>query len=341
MRALVKTKMDDDNLYLKDVVERKLKPDEVKIRVLAAGICGTDLYIRKGGGMNIHTPVTLGHEFCGEIVETGDRVLRWKSGDKVTAEPPAETCGICEFCIRRMPALCNGRLSIGSAVDGAFAEYLVIPETRLHSVPEGIDCIDAAMLEPLACCSHAALEIADIHIGEDVLITGPGPMGLLIGQIVKASGGRVFLAGMETDIERLKLAEYLGIDKTVVLKRGQDKVFSDTAEGWDFNCCFECSGAEAGIKMCIDSVRKRGTVIQVGVLSLIREIDLCSLMKKEITLKGSFGSTHFSWEKAIRLLERKLIQVRPLVTEVLPLDQWEKGFGMMESKSACKVILIP
>ena len=343
MKALVKQSMDNDNLYLKEVPERMPGPNEVKIKVVAAGLCGTDLHIRKGGGMNITTPVTLGHEFCGEIAAVGSAVTAWKIGDRVTAEPPASTCGECEFCKRLMPALCSDRQSIGSGVDGAFAEYLVIPQTRLHAVPEEIDCIDAAVLEPLACCTHAALEVADIHVGDKVLIVGPGPMGLLIGRIAVASGAKAVLIGTESDTERLELAKELGIHETVIVGRGAERdaeVLQSFSE-WDFNTCFECSGTAPGLKTCIELVKKLGTIIQVGLMKPLRDIDLVQIVKKEITYRGSFGSTYFSWEKAISLLGLGTVSTRLLVTEILPLEDWEKGFDLMERKLACKVILKP
>jgi L-iditol 2-dehydrogenase len=343
MIALVKTSMEDDNLYLKEVSEQKPGSNEVKIKILAAGICGTDLHIRKGGGMNVTTPVTLGHEFCGKIVAVGSAVKRWKIGDRVTAEPPAKTCGECEFCKRLMPALCSARKSIGSGVNGAFAKYLVIPELRLHHVPVEIENTDAAVLEPLACCTHAVLEVSDINVGDEVLIIGPGPMGLLLGQLVKASGARAVLAGTASDGDRLKLAKELGMDETVVVGQSAE---SD-AEGLgsisdrNFNTCFECSGTAPGLKTCIDLVKKMGTIVQVGLMNPLRNIDLIHIVKKELTYRGSFGSTYFSWEKAISLLQRGTVKIRPLVTEILPLEEWEKGFDLMEKKIACKVILIP
>lgn len=343
MIALVKTSMEDDNLYLKEVSDQEPGPNKVKIKILAAGICGTDLHIRKGGGMNITTPVTLGHEFCGEIVEIGSAVKQWKTGDRVSAEPPARTCGVCEYCRRLTPALCSERQSIGSGVDGAFAHYLLIPETRLHHVPEEISNLDAAILEPLACCTHAALEVADIHVGDDVLIIGPGPMGLLIGQIAKASGARVVLAGTASDGDRLKLAKELGMDETIVVGKSaeSDAEGLGSISGRNFNTCFECSGTAPGLKTCIDLVKKMGNIVQVGLMNPLRNIDLIHIVKKELTYRGSFGSTYFSWEKAISLLQRGTVKIRPLVTEILPLEEWEKGFDLMEKKIACKVILIP
>jgi L-iditol 2-dehydrogenase len=341
MLALVKECMDDANLYLKDVPIRKLTASEVKIRVLAAGICGTDMHIREGGGMNIQTPVILGHEFCGEIVETGSGVQIWNKGDKVSAEPPAHTCGVCEYCKRQMPALCTERLSMGSSVDGAFAQYIILPETRLHRVPVEIDCIDAAVLEPLACCTHAVLEIAEIHINEEILIIGPGPIGLLIGQIAKASGCKVVIVGTDSDIDRLNLARGLGMDECIVLSRGKKRELPAELLRHDFNTCFECSGTGPGLKMCINLVKKKGYIIQVGLLNFVKEIDLTGIVKKEIDYRGSFGSTYFSWENAISLLKNQKVQIRPLVTKVLPLNQWEEGFKLMDKKRACKIILIP
>ena len=349
MKALVKTASGPGNVELKDVPVPEVGPNDVKIRVRACGICGTDLHILHGAGWEIFPPITLGHEFSGDIVEAGDDVERWTVGDRVTAEPPAVTCGVCEHCITGYPALCSERRSIGSGVDGAFAEYLVVPQTRIHSLPGSVDYRVAALSEPAACCAHAVLETGRVTAGDTVLVTGPGPVGLIVSQLAKIQGGTVVLAGTADDRDRLALAERLGVDRTVVVGGGGENGETDGLEqalgeltgGRGADRAFECAGVYPAFAACARGVRKHGSIVHMGIFPGPGTADLSPIVKKELTIRGSFGSIHSSWERVLDLVGRGLVDLESLITETLPLERWERGFELMETRQACKVVLLP
>jgi L-iditol 2-dehydrogenase len=342
MKALVKKETGPGHVELDEVTVPAVGPEDVKVRIKACGICGTDLHMMHGAGWTFIPPVTLGHEFSGEIVEVGSRVERWSVGDRVTAEPPASTCGVCDYCLSGYPALCDERRSIGSGVNGAFAEYLVIPQRRLHRLYDEVDDISASLSEPAACCVHAVLEVGNVSAGDVVLVTGPGPIGLLVSQIAGINGAEVVLVGTEVDRDRLDLATRLGIDRTVTVGAEEvERAVRERNRDRGADVAFECSGAYPAYETCVRSLRKHGTLVQMGLFPQAGTVDLAHIIKKELTTKGSFGSTHSSFETTLRLMAKGLLQIEPLVTATLPLTDWKRGFEMMENRQACKVVLIP
>src|SRR6201993_5580822 len=179
-------------------------PEEVVVEVDSAGIFGTDLHIYLDE-FETSPPVTIGHETAGTVVEIGPEVTGWTVGDRVTTETYFYTCGECAPCRQGRPNLCPRRRSIGSKQDGAFARYLLTPAANLHHVPDELDLESAALTEPLACTVHGVLETAGVRAGDNVAITGPGPIGLLALQLAKAAGATVAMIGTNQDAERLKL----------------------------------------------------------------------------------------------------------------------------------------
>ena len=202
------------NIELQDVPEPHAGDGQVVIEVDSAGICGTDLHIYLDE-FETKPPVTIGHELAGVIVELGKDVEGWTVGDRVTTETYFSTCGHCLDCRRGRRNLCLHRRSIGSKENGAFAQYLLTPASNLHRVPEGLDLESAALTEPLACTVHGVLETAGVCAGDNVVLTGPGPIGLLAMQLAKVAGATVVMLGTNLDVERLRLAKKLGADGVV------------------------------------------------------------------------------------------------------------------------------
>jgi len=199
------------NIELKEVPEPPVGPGEVKIQVEAAGICGSDLHILHGDiQIPMRPPFVIGHEFAGVVVEVGEGVRRWETGARVTAENSRSVCGHCRYCATGSYNLCPERLAVGYAFDGAFARYCVVPEERVHRLPENVDFVSGALSDPSACAYHAVQDLTGIDAGDVVLITGPGPMGLFCLQYVKANGGTVILTGLPRDRPRLELGKRLG-----------------------------------------------------------------------------------------------------------------------------------
>ncbi|MCL5074601.1 MAG: zinc-binding dehydrogenase [Chloroflexi bacterium] len=341
MKALVKTQHGQGFVTLMDIDEPIAGPGEVKVRVEAAGICGSDLHIYHDLFPS-WPPVVMGHEFSGVIVDLGAGVSRWQIGDRVTCEAAVQTCGTCAYCRMGAPALCPERRSLGSGVNGAFARYCLVPQEKVHRLPDNIDFLNGAMAEPLSCCVHAVLEHGHVSAADVVLVTGPGPIGLLVSQVARAQGARVILCGTSADIERLRLGAALGLDATIDGQK-QDPLATVLAysAGQGADAVFECAGAAAAAQLGLAAVKKRGRYVQVGLFAKNIELDFNQITTKELTVVGSFGATYVSWQRALELLAQGKVAVHPLITTELPLSQWEIGFTQMQQRQGCKIILRP
>ena len=196
MQALVKYQRGDGFMEIRDVPEPSAGKGEIKIEVRATGICGSDLHIYHDDALvPIQPPVITGHEFSGVISEIGEGVTGWNVGDRVVPETAYRVCGKCEPCMTGFYNLCNQRQTIGFWANGAFTNYTVVPAHRVHSLPENIDFVAGALMEPLACVVHAALELTQIMAGDIVLVSGPGAIGLNAVQLAKAQELSSWLPG--------------------------------------------------------------------------------------------------------------------------------------------------
>lgn len=340
MKALVKFAPGDGNMEIRDIPEPEAGAGEVKIKVEAAGICGSDLHILHDNiGIPMNPPFVLGHEFSGVVVEIGEGVTQCKVGDRVTAENSRYVCGFCIYCRTGNYNLCSKRLATGYSFDGAFTDFCVVPEERVHILPDNVDFITGAMSDPSACAFHAVQELTGINAGDKVLITGPGPMGLFSLQYARANGGRVIIAGKESDAGRMRVAKELGADLTVNIDSENigDRLKSYFGSS-EVDVALECSGKQGGASLCLELLRKQGKYTQIGIFGSKINIDLDLLVYKEIRAVGSFSQKYSAWKEAIRLASLGQIKAKPLVTHILPLEQWEEGFARFESGEAIKVI---
>jgi L-iditol 2-dehydrogenase len=338
MQALVKTGAGVADLELKEWPEPSPAPDEVKLKVAAAGICGTDVHIIKGE-WPCRPPVVLGHEFCGTAVEVGSHVRHFKPGDRVVASNPAQTCGECHHCRAGNPFMCLHRVSAGYMIDGAFAEYISIRENRCHPLPDHVSFRQAALGEPLSVAVHAVIERTTVHAGDLVLVSGPGAVGLLTMLIAKLEGARVIVAGIAKDRARLALAKQLGADLVVDVSsedllgivRGLSK-----DEGADL--VYECSGVPKSLDLCWEAVRREGTLAQVGIYPSRIETDLNKVVMKELTMVGTFGYVWSSWRRCIQLLSEGKVDAQALISHEVPLSEFENAFRITQDGTATKVI---
>ena len=342
MKAIIKYEKGIKKVKLGDMPIPEPKKGEIRIKVKVAGICGTDLHIYYDDIYPTNPPVILGHEISGIIDSLGEGVKDISVGERVTSETYYYTCGTCCYCRTGRNNLCNKRLSIGSGVNGGFTEYLVVPAKNIHRIPSNISFEEAAMTEPLACCIQAVLEKTKITAGDNVLITGPGAIGLLCLQLVKASGAQCILVGAPKDADRLKLAEKLGAD---LILDTSNKELANSIEKYCNNIgpdiVLECSGAEAAAKLCLDVIKKGGMYTQVGLFSRPITMDLTRFTLKELVLNGTFAQKWPSWEKAIKLLSKGLVKTKPLISEVMPLEQWEEAFDKSSKGIGIKYLLTP
>ncbi len=341
MKALVKTKSGIGNVEHKEVTEPQPNQNEVKIRVHACGVCGTDLHVFHDTTIN-SPPVILGHEFSGVVTEVGSNVTRIQPGDRVVAETTVESCGYCQYCISGNHNICANRRGLGRTGDGAFANYLVLRQQLIHVLPPSIDLDEAALLEPLACTVHAVCESSVIHAGDEVLISGPGAIGLFALQVAKAEGARVVIMGINRDQERLELAKELGADKVInVEKDSLEDVYIQETKGNGFDFVVECSGAPSAIKTALSFTRRQGQYIQMGLSGKEVSVNFDLIVNRELRVFGSVNSKWTSWERAIKLLELNMVTTKPLISYILPLSDWNIAFDNMKNGIGIKTLLKP
>lgn len=341
MKALVKVQAGPGHVEVTDIKEPVPGPNEVKIKVHACGICGTDLHVLHDTTINA-PPVVLGHEFSGIITEVGSDVTRFKPGDRVVSETTVESCGYCQYCVSGNHNICANRRGLGRTGDGAFANYLILRQQLIHVLPDSIDLDEAALLEPLACTVHAVIETGTIHAGDVVLVSGPGAIGLFALQCAKSEGARVVISGIAKDSERLALAADLGADRVVnVEAESLEAIMQQETDGIGFDVVVECSGAGPAIAAVLKFVRRQGQYIQMGLTGKEIPVNFDLVVNRELKLLGSVNSKWSSWERAIKLLETKKITTRPLISQKYNLNDWKIAFDNMQNGRGVKNLLMP
>ncbi|WP_059106129.1 zinc-binding dehydrogenase [Shouchella shacheensis] len=341
MKALVKTADRFGNLEIQNKQEPTPGKNQVKIKIKYAGICGSDIHTYEGH-YKVGVPVTLGHEFSGEIVEVGAGVDRFKVGDRVTSETTFSVCGECEYCQSKDYNLCNHRKGLGTQQDGGFANYLIARQESLHLLPVNVDDQSAAMTEPLACTHHAVAK-TEINKGDLAIVIGPGPIGLLTAQVAKSRGAKVVITGLTNDKIRLDKAKELGIDY-VVNTQEQDikELVNSLTNGYGADIVFECSGAVPAARQGLNLLRKKGQYSQVGLFATPEiSFDLEKIIQKEIRVVGSRSQKPADWEPSLLLMNDGSVNARALVTHEFNITQWEEAYQVIKSGEAIKVLLTP
>lgn len=342
MKAVMKVASGVGNIELRDIEEPQPASGQVKIEVKAAGICGTDIHIYRDE-FRSRPPVTLGHEVAGVIVAVGENISSDLLGKRVTTETYYETCAECMYCRRGQANLCLNRLSIGSGVNGGFTRYLVVPAGNVHELPATVDFHAGALTEPLACVVHGVLNNATIVPGDVAMIAGPGAIGLLTLQVVKAAGATAIVLGTDADSARLDLARTLGADDTLNVQSDDvaAHVADITQEGLGADVVFECSGAGAAAQQLLQLVRRRGRYVQIGLFGKSVAWDLDQLCYKELIATGSNASVPSAWDKALKLLASGAVKTAPLITHIYDVTRWQDAFDMFEAKTGVKTLLTP
>jgi L-iditol 2-dehydrogenase len=330
MEGLTKLAPGSGNVALAERPDPIATPGHVVLAVAAAGICGTDLHIYDGE-YDSRPPVTMGHEVSGVVAELGEHVAEEWLGARVVTETYFSTCGHCTHCRAGRINLCRERRSIGSFVDGGFAPRLLVPARNLHRIPDWLDSSAAAMVEPLACCCQSLLNPRRVEGGESVLVVGPGPIGLLAAQVARAAGGEVHVRGTPRDIARLDAAARLGF------------AVSTTEEGavGEFDVVVECSGHEAGMAFGLESTRRGGRYVQIGLAGKPVTIPFDLVCFGELTVTSGNASTPDSWRIALELIGERRVELAPLLSGAVPLTDWEQAFAATRSGSGIKYVLIP
>lgn len=341
MKALVKTEPGFGHL---DILDKDIpEPDknEVKIKVHYAGICGTDVHTYEGH-YKVNYPVTLGHEFSGEIVAIGEGVEDFQIGDRVTSETTYYICGECEYCQTEDYNLCNHRKGLGTQQNGGFTQYLVARAASVHHLPDNVSYKAASMTEPLACAYHAVSKI-EIKQDDIVVVMGPGPIGLLVAQVVKSKGGKVVITGLDNDIARLNKAEELNLDHVVNIQHNDLKAYvNDITNGYGADVVLECSGAVPAAQQGLDLLRKKGLYVQVGIFKEPKiSFDLEKIVQKEIRVIGSRSQKPADWEPSLQLISSGQVDTEALITSELDITEWDEGYNHIKGGEGIKVLLRP
>jgi threonine 3-dehydrogenase len=343
MKALYKSGP-NAGLELVDRPEPETSAHEVKIRVMTAGICGTDLHIEAfddAAKAMINTPLVPGHEFYGEVVEIGDFVHGVKVGDRVSGEGHV-VCGLCRNCRAGRKQMCINVDSVGVQRDGAFAEFVVIPESNVYiHRDERITPLLGAIFDPFGNAVHTALQFP--MVGEDVLITGAGPIGLMAAAVARHVGARN-IAITDVSEQRLELAKTMGIDLAVNvantrIKEAQQKL--GMVEGFDYG--MEMSGHKTALPEMIENMNHGGKICMLGLPSTSIDINWGKVVTHMLTLKGIYGREMFeTWYAMSAMLTSSEVmreRISSVVTDFLPATEWQQGFEAARSGHGGKVVL--
>jgi L-iditol 2-dehydrogenase len=310
---------------------------QVVLDVLATGICGTDLHIQAGEYPSV-PPVTVGHEVCGRVTDLGPGVDPAWGGARVVVETYFSACGSCRMCRDGRRNMCAQRRSIGTHVDGGFAPRLVVPAANLHRVPEWLDDAAASLSEPLACVCNALLDPPVIGAGDRVLVVGPGAIGLLAAQVARACGGRVTVRGTARDAARLALAAEQGFATEVA---GEDAAGPDADAPDAPAVVVECSGSGPGVVHALTALRRRGTLVQIGLRGAELTVPWDLICYHELAVRTGFASTPASWRRAMTLLAEHQVDLTGLVTAVVGLEEWASAFDASRGGDGIKYVLDP
>jgi len=342
MKALYKSHA-GPGLELVDIPEPEIGPEDVKIRVLRTGICGTDLHIQRWddwAASAVNAPLVPGHEFFGEVVEVGPLVHDVAVGDQVSGEGHI-VCGTCRNCRAGRRQMCIRTQGVGVQRDGAFAEYLSLPATNVWVHHSTIEPDVGALFDPLGNAVHTALAFP--VVGEDVLVAGCGPIGLMAIAVARHVGAR-FIVGTDVSASRLALAEKMGADYTVDVSSAPIRSAQQALgmrEGFDVG--FEMSGAPAALPQMIENMNHGGRIAMLGLPSAPIAVDWGIVVTHMLTLKGIYGREMFeTWNAMGAMLQTSATlrdAIASIVSDRFAARDWEDGFAAAAAGGGGKVIL--
>lgn len=329
MTAIVKAGLGPEAVVLQEVPEPVAAPGEARVQVVATGLCGTDIHVAHDE-YACDPPVVMGHEILGIVESVGDETDASWVGAHVACETYYSTCEKCDACRAGRRNLCPERRSLGSFRNGGFARHVVMPVTNLHVLPGNLGELDGVLSEPLACVTQCLLDPPFVNAGDRVLVTGPGAMGQLAAQVANAQGGKVMLAGLDRDTERLEVAASLGIGTT-----------TSTPAVDHYDVVIECSGSAPGAATALRSARRGGHYVQVGIFGKDVTLPFDLVLYKELTVTSGFASTAVSWRRAMALIEQGLVTLGPLVTRSVPIHEYRTAFDAAAAGEGIKTVIIP
>lgn len=338
MKALYKSSR-APGLELIDVPEPVTGDHDVKIKVLKTGICGTDLHIESWdpwANTNLHPPFIPGHEFVGRVIEIGADVTSIKVGELVSGEGHI-VCGLCRNCRAGRRHLCMNTIGVGVHRDGAFAEYVSIPESNVWLHPHDIDLELAAIFDPLGNAVHTALSFP--VVGEDVLITGAGPIGLMSAAIARFVGAR-FIVMTDVNEYRLNLARSMGVDAAINISTDDvSTTMKKLGMKEGFDIAFEMSGHKSAMPLILANVGHGARIAALGLPAEAISFDWAKVVTHMITIKGIYGREMYETWYSMNSMVNKGLDVSPVITHRFAVEEWEAAFALARSGNCGKIIL--
>ncbi|MFY0663955.1 MAG: L-threonine 3-dehydrogenase [Natronospirillum sp.] len=338
MKALAKLKP-EQGIWMTDVPKPEMGHNDLLIKIRKTAICGTDVHIYNWDEWSqntIQVPLVAGHEYVGEVVDMGQEVRGFKVGDRVSGEGHI-TCGHCRNCRAGRTHLCRNTIGVGVNRDGAFAEYLVLPAFNAFKLPDNIPDDLAAIFDPFGNAVHTALSF-DL-VGEDVLITGAGPIGIMAAAVCRHVGARKIVV---TDVNdyRLSLAAQMGATRTVnVTQEKLPDVMRELGMTEGFDVGLEMSGVPSAFTAMLNGMNHGGKIAMLGIPPSDMAVDWTKVIFKGLQIKGIYGREMFeTWYKMAALIQSGL-DLTPMITHHFSVDDFQQGFDVMRSGQSGKVIL--
>lgn len=349
MIALVKYGTGAGETELREVPVPEIGEDDLLIEIKAAGICGSDVAYDNGDHPHhLNCPVILGHEFAGVVSKVGKNVKDWKVGDRVVSDNTGYVCGKCYACTNGQFLSCPERLGMGYGMDGGFTDYVKISgellsrnPNAIFAIPENVSFDEAAILDPICNSYKAVVQEGKILPGEDIIVYGVGPLGLFAIQIAKLAGcANIIAVAREKDKVRIEMAKKYGANH--IIKSDKQNVLEEVkriTKGDMAAVCIDAAGANAVMEEAVYVVRYGGKIVRIGYDKHPYEQTMDPFTERGVSLIGHFGYDYNSWKNVLRLLELGKVDLKGMISHHIKLEDWQKGFNLLRSKKAIKVII--
>jgi alcohol dehydrogenase/L-iditol 2-dehydrogenase len=344
MRAVVQYALEKGAVEIRDVPVPEIGAKDVLLKVEAVGVCGSDVHqYHNRHSWPVNIPVILGHEFCGRIETLGSDVKGFSEGERVVSETAAEVDENAPLVKQGLYNLDPSRKGFGYDVNGAMTQFVKVPARCLHRVPESVPSEHAALTEPCCVGYQATVVHSPVKEGSFVVVIGPGPIGLLCAKMASIHGAKaVLLVGVTSDRGRMDVGLKAGATHAAdVLKEDVGKIIADLSGGLGADIIIDSAGISSTLKQALQWVRPAGHITKVGWGAQPMDFSLDPLVRKAVTLQGSFSHNYPVWEKVLGLMGEKKLDIMPFVSRVSPLADWKACFDGMTSGELIKAVLKP
>lgn len=336
--AVVNYAPEKGSVEIREIDKPIIGDEDVLLEVSNVGVCGSDLHQWTADhSWAVNYPVVLGHEFGGHIVETGNKVTRWKEGDRVVSETAAVIDVNNPMSRVGLYNLDPSRKGFGYGVNGAMTRFVRVPARCLHKVPDEIPFEHACLTEPCCVAYSAVVENTGIKPGDRVIVLGPGTIGILCAAVARICGAQVAIVGLEADKHRLDIAKQYGCETII----GDAADWANKRDGLGADCVIDATGSSITLKIALQLVRPNGKITKVGWGPQPLGFSLDPLVQKNIRLQGSFSHNWPIWERVIALMASGQLDVKPIIGGVWPVTEWRTAFEKMHSGEIVKSVLKP